>query len=150
MVVLKLIHYEQKNLPKECFRKRRNEPARHILSVGYNLMATGHYHKQYFDSSTVDICVTSTMTSSNGKIFHVTGLLCGEFTAQRRIPRTKDSDAELWCVLWSAPVNWWFETPSRSLWRHCYGARNASYGLFIIQRQTALNCKNWFTINRLE
>ena len=40
--------------------------------------------------------------------------------------RKKASDAELWCVLLSAPgsdrVNkswgWWFETPSGPLWRH--------------------------------
>ena len=43
------------------------------------------------------------MTSSNGNIFHVTGHLCGEFTGPRWIPRTKASDAELWCFLWSAP-----------------------------------------------
>ena len=35
------------------------------------------------------------MTSSNVNIFHVTGLLCGEFTGQRWIPLTKASDAEL-------------------------------------------------------
>ena len=43
------------------------------------------------------------MTSSNGSIFHVTGPLCGEFTGDRWIPRTKASAAELWCFLWSAP-----------------------------------------------
>ena len=36
------------------------------------------------------------MTSSNRNIFRVTGLLCGEFTGYRWIPRTKASDAELW------------------------------------------------------
>ena len=41
------------------------------------------------------------MTSSNGNIFCVTGHLCGEFTADRWIPRRKASDAELWCILWS-------------------------------------------------
>ena len=41
------------------------------------------------------------MTSSNGSIFRVTGQLCGEFTGQRWIPRTKTSDAEIWCFLWS-------------------------------------------------
>ena len=45
----------------------------------------------------------SMMTSSNGKIFRVTDHLCGEFTGHRWIPRTKASDAELWCFLWSAP-----------------------------------------------
>ena len=37
------------------------------------------------------------------KHFFVTGPLCGEFTGQRWIPRTKASDAELWCFLWSVP-----------------------------------------------
>ena len=35
-------------------------------------------------------------------IFRVTGLLCGEFTGHRWTG-TKGSDAELLCVLWSAP-----------------------------------------------
>ena len=33
----------------------------------------------------------------------VTGPLCGEFTADRWIPRTKASGAEFWCFLWFAP-----------------------------------------------
>ena len=41
------------------------------------------------------------MTSSNGNIFRVTGHLCGECTGLRWIPRTKTSDAELWCFIWS-------------------------------------------------
>ena len=41
------------------------------------------------------------MTSSNGSIFRATGPLCGEFTGPRWIPRTKASDAALWCFLWS-------------------------------------------------
>ena len=44
----------------------------------------------------------SMMTSSIGNIFCVTALLCGEFTCPRWIIRTKASDAELWCFLWSA------------------------------------------------
>ena len=50
------------------------------------------------------------------KHFHITGLLCGEFTGHWWIPRTKASDEELWCFfdlrlnkrlskqLWG----WWF------------------------------------------
>ena len=46
--------------------------------------------------------------SSNGNICHVTGPLCGEFTGQQWIPRTKASDAELWCFLRSTPwINGW-------------------------------------------
>ena len=43
------------------------------------------------------------MTSSNGNIFRVTGHLSGEFTSGRWTPRTKASDAELWCFLWCVP-----------------------------------------------
>ena len=49
--------------------------------------------------------ILNTMTSSNGNIFRVTGPLCGEFTGDRWIPRTKASDAELWCFLWSEAGN---------------------------------------------
>ena len=48
------------------------------------------------------------MTSSNGHIFSVTGHLCGKLTGDQWIPRTKASDAELWCFLRSAPwINSW-------------------------------------------
>ena len=62
------------------------------------------------------------MTSSNGNIYRVTGHLCGEFTGHRWIPRTKASDAELWCfdlrLNERLSKQWWFATPSRPLWRH--------------------------------
>ena len=63
------------------------------------------------------------MTSSNGTFSRVTGPLCGEFTGHRWIPRTKTSDAELWCFLGAAPWiydwlkqsrGWWSGMPSRS------------------------------------
>ena len=47
---------------------------------------------------------SSMMTSLNGNIFRVTGHLSGEFTGSRWIPRTKASDAEVWCILW---INGW-------------------------------------------
>ena len=51
---------------------------------------------------------SSMMTSSNGNLFSVTGSFCGEFTGHRWIPRTKASDAELWCFVWSSPwINGW-------------------------------------------
>ena len=61
------------------------------------------------------------MTSSNGNIFRVTGLLCGEFTGHRWIPRTKASDA-------FAPEQRFskqsrrrcFAAPSRPLWHNSY------------------------------
>ena len=48
------------------------------------------------------------MTSSNGNIFRVTGHLCGEFTGDRWIPRTKASDAEPWCFFFICVwINGW-------------------------------------------
>ena len=69
------------------------------------------------------------MTSSNGNICRVTGHLCGKFTGPGEVPHTKANDAELWCFLWYAPEytvewGWWFQTPSRPLWRHCNGCKN--------------------------
>ena len=65
------------------------------------------------------------MTSSNGNIFRVTGPLCGEFTGpgefptQRPVTRSFDVifDLRLNKRLSKQPWGWWFETPSRSLWR---------------------------------
>ena len=65
------------------------------------------------------------MTSSNGNIFRVTGLLCGEFTgpgefpAQRPVARSFDVFFDLRPNkrLSKQPWGWWFETPSWSLWR---------------------------------
>ena len=67
------------------------------------------------------------MTSSNGNILRVTGHLRGEFTGPRWIPQIKASDAEFDVFfdlrlnkrLSKKPWGWWFETPSRPLWRHC-------------------------------
>ena len=67
------------------------------------------------------------MTSSNGNIFRVIGPLWGESTGDWWIPLTQASGAELWCFLYlhlnkrlsEKSRCWWFETPLRSLWRHC-------------------------------
>ena len=75
--------------------------------------------------------LVSMMTSPNGNIFRVTGPLCGEFTgpgefpAQRPVTRSFDVffDLRLNKRLSKQSRGWWFETLSRSLWRHrdeCY------------------------------
>ena len=68
------------------------------------------------------------MTSLNGNIFRVTGPLCGEFTGpgefptQRPVTRSFDVffDRRLNKPLSKQSWGWWFETLSRSLWRHRY------------------------------
>ena len=69
------------------------------------------------------------MTSSNGNIFRVTGLLCGEFTGPRWIPSQRPVTRSLdvfFDLCLNKKVNkqwwaWWSEIPSSSLWRQCNG-----------------------------
>ena len=72
----------------------------------------------------------SMMTLSIGNIFRATGHLCGEFTGHWWIPRTKASDAELWCfILVSARINGWVNNrEAGDLRRH-----RAHYGVIVMQ-----------------
>ena len=101
----------------------------------------------------------TTISSSNGNIFRVTGLFCGAFTGHRWIPRTKVSDAELWRFLWSDPGwkvekqswGWWFETPTLQSYVGiciiyclvCYKhvCRLAAWWIFNIYLSTVSSCK---------
>ena len=80
--------------------------------------------------------------------FRVTGPMCGKFTGDRWISRTKASDAELWCFLWSTPKKrlnkqsrcWWFETPSCSLWRNSNVIHFLSLSWFCAWQMTVMIC----------
>ena len=77
---------------------------RAIYGLNFNLISRNVCSIQPFSLAPVLIIYPRNMTtSSNGSIFCVTCLLCGDFTGHRWIPRTKASDAELWCFLWSEP-----------------------------------------------
>ena len=73
------------------------------------------------------VCLLFIMTSSKGNISRVTGHLCGEFTghrwipAQRPVTRSFDVFFDLLLNKRLSKQSWgcWFETPLRSLWRHC-------------------------------
>ena len=67
------------------------------------------------------------MTSSNGNIFALLALcarsspVTGDFLSQRPVTRSFDVFFHL-CLnqrLSKQSWGWWFETPSRTLWRHC-------------------------------
>ena len=64
------------------------------------------------------------ITPSNENIFRVISHLCGEFTdefpAQRPVTRSFDVFFDLRPNerLSKQPWGWWFDTPSRPLWRH--------------------------------
>ena len=82
--------------------------------------------------------------SSNGNIFRVTGPLCGkspvtgEFPSQRPVTRSFDVsfDLRLNKRLSRPSRRRWFETPSRSLWRHRNGLQ--AVGWCTIQNATRL------------
>ena len=77
------------------------------------------------------------MTESNGNIFRVTDPLCGEFTGDRTVTRSIDVYFYLRLNKRSRKQSWgwWFETPSRSLWRHRNGkwilSAGAHWGLIV-------------------
>ena len=79
------------------------------------------YSKVYWQTRALRL---NMMTSSNGNIFRVTGLLCGEsgeFPSQWPVTRSFDVffGLRLDKRLSKQPRGWWFETPSRSLSRQC-------------------------------
>ena len=90
----------------------------------------------------------------HGNISRITGPVWGESTGHRWIPLAKANDAGFWCFLWSATEQRlrklsrrrWFETPSRSLWRHCNAIKYHSLQLVDIN----VNLKRlWTTITNL-
>ena len=80
-------------------------------------------------------CGQSTMTSSTGNSFRVTGPLCGEFTgefpSQRPVTRSFGGFFYLNKRLSAQSIRWWFETPSCSLWRH-YKWKSHLYNLIYL------------------
>ena len=75
----------------------------------------------------------------NGNIVRVTGHLCGEFTGaqkgqwRRALPGVF-VDERLNMRLRKQSWGWWFETPSRQLWRHC----NVTRSIFVNKRAEIL------------
>ena len=62
------------------------------------------------------------MTSSNGNIFCVAGILCGEFPGHWLFPLTMASDAGLWCFLICPWTNSWVKNQYASdlKWNHTH------------------------------
>ena len=75
------------------------------------------------------------ITSSNGNIFRVTGPLCGEFTCHQWIPRTKASDAELWCFLLICASN---KRLSKQSWAGDLRRHRAHYDVIVMDASLAL------------
>ena len=90
------------------------------------LRKLNHHPIVYHDNALCTPLSHIMMTSSNGNIFRVTGPWCGnspvpgEFPAQRPVTRSFDVffDLRLHKRLSKQSWGWWFEAPSRPLWRH--------------------------------
>ena len=90
----------------------------------------------------------------NGNIFRVTLPLCGNFTSPRWIKRSVTRsfdvffDLSLNKTLVKQSRRWWFETPSCSLWHHCYEHITSCY--FVLTSPYAPNTftyKYWYVIS---
>ena len=64
----------------------------------------------------------------------------GEFPAQRPVTRSFDVFFDL-CLNKPLRKRWWFETPSRPLWRHCNGH---------VSPQPLLGILSWYTVKALQ
>ena len=100
-----------------------------VQMTGNAIVCSGSQQRKHESLAFLVLCGKSTndwwfppmMKSSNGNIFRVTGHLGGEFTGPRPVTQSFDVFFDLspnkrlskhW---WG----WWFDTPSRPLWRHC-------------------------------
>ena len=97
------------------------------------VMARSLKHCIYFYTIIHALKIRGMMTLSNGNIFRALPAPCegkspvtGEFPSQRAVTRSFDIffDLRLNKHLSKQSSDWWFETPSPSLWRHCYGILN--------------------------
>ena len=135
--------------------------------ISHSYGTTAHYeykNTQRFSVIEIKTLVSKfdMMTSSSGNIFGVTSLLCGEFTCHRWIPRKKVSDAELWFFfdlrlnkrLSKQSQGWWFETPPRSLWRHCndtvWYTAESLVGPYSSTQEAVLHLRHFYVTNSPE
>ena len=106
-------HGHVQNLP--ILVKNYNQPIS-VLPIEFTVVARGIIQKcpgWRFKNiyELVNLRALKFLTLYANRIFQCIGLIQG-------------SDAEIWCFLWSMPElskqsrGWWFETPSRPLWRH--------------------------------
>ena len=96
------------------------------------------------------------LTSSNGNIFALLAIcagnspVIGEFHAQRPVTRSFDAffDLRLNKQFNKQSWGWWFESLSRSLWRHCNGCVVYLYILKDIIRESLTIRVSWHGLTR--
>ena len=134
-VIIRLPHCKWGNLgtydkikhvnPLICYDGTKNKTVRLSYRISCN---------RFMKTSNGQRISINMMTPSNGNVFRVNGHLCGEFTGHQWIPPQRPV-MRSFDVFFDLPLNkqlskqswgWWFETQSRSLWRHCNEGQNYS------------------------
>ena len=116
----------------------------------------GHWWLEWQSDPVAKFCLTSTcqytgmMTSSNGNIFRVTGLCPRNHRSPLNSPHKGQWRGALMfflhlCLnkrLSKQSWGWWFETPSRSLWRHYNGwaVQRLQWRFLYTNQTTKLQC----------
>ena len=129
----------------------------------YGGALTSHFMEEH--PSPTSIFPVFMMTSSNGNMFRVTGFcagnspatvgnspVTGEFSSHRPVTRSFDVffDLRLNRQLSKQSRRRWFETPSRSLWRHCNVVPNSDPGSHGIFRRSTHYSSNFELVKRVK
>ena len=93
----------------------------------YLLFSHNKSHLPLKSQYNAGICMPVPWWRHQMKTFSALPAFCRGILRSRWSPHSKASDAELWCFfdlrlnkrLSKQTWDWWFETPSWSLWRHC-------------------------------
>ena len=103
---------------KQFFFHRKSS----AIETSFFSYPTSEWYLQCFanDATVVSWYLPNMMTLSNGNIFRVTDLLCGEFPTQSPVTRRFNVffDLRLNKRLSKQSKDCWFQTPSYPLWRH--------------------------------
>ena len=105
--ILSLTHVSNQYMQEQSLWTRKvscdHQDIRKQRGCLYTVYVVFHIYAVNSVVNTVIIVIMTTWWRHQMETFvSVTGHLCGDFTGPWWIPRTKVSDAELWCFLWSA------------------------------------------------
>ena len=139
------IHWGLININHNKIKHNKTQPMGHIICAkSSRILRFFHQHLQVPFEEPLEVCnvrvlgfnhqynyfTTDCMTTSSNWTFSTLLVICagnspvtGEFHAQRPVTRSFDVffDLRLNKRLRKQWREWWFDTPSRSLWRHCNG-----------------------------
>ena len=93
----------------------------YVFVVSFSILLNKRFNYRWGETPRCSCDVSVIITVTSHEPHGVTGPLCGEFPSQRPVTRSFDVffDLRLNKRLSKQSWGWCFDTPSRSLWRHC-------------------------------